>query len=189
MTLALPHKRRWTYREYQRMADAGFFRDQRVELLHGQVIEMAPQRDTHVIGVALAAEAIEKSFGQGYWVRVQAPLCLTALDVPEPDVAVVVGSKRDYLGSNNRVDALLVVEISDTTLAYDRGAKLRRYARAGIADYWIVDLVNRKLEVHRQPRKVGTKFEFADVRVLSSDASVSPLASASAPIKVADLLP
>jgi Uma2 family endonuclease len=189
MTLALPRKRRWTSGEYQRMADAGFFRDQRVELLHGQVIEMAPQRDTHVIAVALAAEALEKSFGLGFWVRVQAPVYLHTLDVPEPDIAVVIGSKRDYLGSKNRVDPLLVVEVSDTTLAIDRGVKLRRYARAGIADYWIVDLVNRKLEVHRQPRKVGTKFEFTGVRVFSAEESVSPLAASNAPVRVADLLP
>jgi len=189
MTLAEPRKRRWTSDEYQQMADAGFFRDQRVELLRGEVIEMAPQRDTHVIAVALAAEAIEKAFGKGYWVRMQAPVRLDNLDVPEPDLAVVVGTKRDYLGSGNRVTPLLVVEVSDTTLAFDRGVKLQRYARRKIQEYWILDLVHNKLEVYRLPRTTKGKHGFAKTQVLTSGQSIAPIAAPKSAVAVADLLP
>jgi Uma2 family endonuclease len=105
------------------MADAGLFRGQRVELIGGDIVEMVAQKDTHVIGVSLAAKTIASAFGVGFWVHTQAPLNLGKKDDPEPDVAVVPGSERDYIGSQNRADALLVVEVSDTTLAYDRGRK------------------------------------------------------------------
>jgi Uma2 family endonuclease len=189
MTLAPPRQRRWTSDEFQKLADAGFFRDQRVELLRGQVIEMAPQRDTDVVAVALAAKAIEKAFGEGYWVRQQAPMHLNKLDVPEPDLAVVRGSERDYLGSGNRVSPLLVVEVSDTSLAYDRGVKLRRYARREVQEYWIVDLVHGKLEVYRQPRATAGKYGFAKSQILTSQQAIAPLAAPRASVAVKDLLP
>ena len=168
MTLAEPRKRRWTSDEYQQMADAGFFRDQRVELLGGEVLEWSRQRDSHVIAVALAAKALEKAFGKGYWVRMQAPARLDNLNVPEPDLAVVVGTERDYLGGGNRVTPLLVVEVSDITLAFDRSIKLQRYALRKIQEYWILDLVHNKLEVYRLPRTIKGKHGFAKSQVLTS---------------------
>ncbi len=189
MTLAEPRKRRWTSDEYQQMADAGFFRDQRVELLRGEVIQMAPQPDTHVIAVALAAEALEKAFGTGYWVRMQAPVRLDNLDVPEPDLAVVAGAKRDFVGGGNRVKPLLVVEVSDTTLAYDRGIKLQRYSSRKIREYWVLDLAHNRLEVYRRPRLTAGKHGFAAIQVLTAGQSVAPLAASKALVAVADMLP
>ena len=124
--LAAPKRHRWTRSEYYRMADMGFFLDKRVELVGGEIIEMAAQKDLHVIGVALAEKAAAAAFGAGYWPRTQAPLNLGVHDDPEPDVAVVIGSARDYIGSKNRVDPLLVIEVSDTTLRHDRVKKARR---------------------------------------------------------------
>ena len=189
MTLAAPRKRRWTQREYQKMADAGFFRGQRVELLRGEIIEMAPQRDVHVIAVSLTEQALSKAFGDGYWVRVQAPILLGPSDEPEPDLAVVIGSQRDYIGSNNKVDPLLVVEVSDTTLTYDRSVKLGRYARGGIREYWILNLPDRKLEVYRRPVRSGSKYNYRDFETFSPQQKVAPLAAPKHTVSVADLLP
>src|SRR5690348_16142661 len=106
--LAAPKRHRWTRSEYYRMAEIGLFKDKRVELVGGEIIEMAAQEDLHVVSVGLAEDAVLAAFGKGYWPSIQAPLNLGPHDDPEPDVAVVIGSKRDYVGSKNRVDPLLV---------------------------------------------------------------------------------
>ena len=189
MQLAEPKKRRWTRAEYYRMAELGLFRGQRVELVGGEIVQMPPQRDTHVVGVSLTAKAVGRAFGQGFWVRTRSPLNLDKYDDPEPDVAVVPGSERDYVGSDNRADALLVVEVSDTTPAFDRGRKARRYDRAGIADYWVVNLPDRRLEVYRKPARQGGRYRYTDVAVLEAMESVAPLAALNSLVLVADLLP
>jgi Uma2 family endonuclease len=171
------------------MADLGLFRDQRVELVGGEIVEMAAQKDTHVIGVSLTAKAVSKAFGNGYWARIQSPLNLSLYDDPEPDVAVVRGSERDYIGSQNRVDALLVTEVSDTTLRHDRGKKSRRYARAGITDYWIVNLIAQQLEVYRDPAIRDARHQFAPALIFKPGQSVAPLAAPNSSVRVDDLLP
>jgi Uma2 family endonuclease len=117
------------------------------------------------------------------------PLNLGVHDDPEPDVAVVIGSARDYIGSKNRVDPLLVIEVSDTTLRHDRVKKGRRYARAGIRDYWIVNLVDGQLEVYRNPHRSGLHFTYDQALVFFKGQSLPPLAAPNSPIKVDDLLP
>lgn len=171
------------------MADWGMFHGQRVELVGGKVVTMSPQRDTHVISVSLTAKAVGSAFGPGFWARTQAPLNLGRHDDPEPDVVVVVGSERDYIGSDNRIQPLLVIEVSDTTLAFDRGRKARRYARAGIADYWIVNLQDRRLEVYRNPVLQGRRYRYQSIQSLGEQDVVSPLAKPAATIRVSDLLP
>jgi Uma2 family endonuclease len=187
--LTAPKRHRWTRSEYYRMAEIGFFRDQRVELVGGEVIEMAAQKDTQVIGVSLAAKAVGMAFGGSYWVRTQAPLNLGKHDDPEPDVAVVIGSERDYVGSDNRVQALLVIEVSDTTLRLDRSKKTFRYARAGIVDYWIVNLIAGQLEVYRDPQRRGARYEYAPAIILQRGQTIAPLAAPQSQIRVDDLLP
>ena len=187
--LACPKRHRWTRSEYYRMAEIGLFRDRRVELVGGEVVEMAAQKETHVIGVSLAAKAVSLAFGNGFWARVQAPLNLGPRDDPEPDVAVVVGSERDYIGSKNRVDALLVIEVSDTTLLFDRRRKSHRYARAGIRDYWIVNLLEQQLEVYRNVVLEKKRHRYASTTIRRRGESIAPLAAPQSPSAVDDLLP
>ena len=187
--LAAPKRHRWTRSEYYRMADIGFFLDKRVELVGGDIIEKPAQKDLHVVGVALAEKAATAAFGAGYWPRTHAPLNLGVHDDPEPDVAVVIGSARDYIGSKNRVDPLLVIEVSDMTLRHDRVKKGRRYARAGIRDYWIVNLVDGQLEVYRNPHRSGLHFTYDQALVFFKGQSLPPLAAPNSPIRVDDLLP
>jgi Uma2 family endonuclease len=192
MTLADPKTRRWTRDEYYQMADLGFFQDQRVELIEGEIIQMAPQKEVHAIAIGLGQRALESTFGIGYWVRVQLPLFLTDISEPGPDLAVVQGSPRDYLGGDHPRTALLIVEVSEANLRFDRGRKASLYAAAGIKDYWIVNLIELQLEVLRDLVADPTSpfgFTYKTRRVLKSGESISPLAHPHAVIKVSDVLP
>ena len=112
--------------------------------------------------------------------------------MPEPDAAVVPGGPRDYATTGHPTTALLIVEVSDTTLSYDRGCKASLYARAKIADYWIVNLVHGRLEVRRNPvpdvsERYGWRYQ--DVLLLAPPDRIAPLAAPKKHIAVADLLP
>jgi Uma2 family endonuclease len=183
--------RRWTREEFFRMIELGWFQGKRVQLIGGEVLEMPARLDLHLAGVTLTADALRAAFGPGYWVRVQGSLDLSPHGIPDPDLAVVPGSPR---GATRTIatSALLVVEVSDTTLAYDRAHQASLYAAAGIADYWIVNLVQRQLEVYRNPasdpaQPFGSRY--ASRTVFDPGDSVNPLAAPRAGVAVADLLP
>src|SRR5262249_3117373 len=130
------------------------------------------------------------AFGVGFWIRTQAVLNLGPESEPEPDLSVVPGGPRDY--PEHPKTALLVVEVSDTTLWLDRTRKRPLYASAGLADYWIVNLVDRQVEVHRNPiadSAAPLGFRYADVTIHGPGDFLSPLAAPSARVAVADLLP
>jgi Uma2 family endonuclease len=184
--------RRWTRAEYDRLVDRGFFReDDRIELLDGLLVVKEPQGSWHVGMVSHIRGILQAAFGGGWDVRVQSPIALDDASEPEPDLAVVPGRPKDHLRAHPSSPGL-IVEVADTSLATDRLRKGGLYARAGIADYWIVNLADRVLEVYRHPvrapqRRYGWKY--ASVRLLKRDALVSPLAAPRSRIRVADLLP
>lgn len=190
MTLAEPTIRKWTKPEYHEAARLGWFDGQRVELIQGEVVEMPPQKDEHAMTVTLCDYAVRTVFGEGFVVRVQLPLDLGVTSEPEPDIAIVRGTPRSV--RKHPKTALLIIEVSDTTLAYDRGRKASLYASRGIRDYWVVNLPDHRLEVHRRPvRNAASAFGFtySDVRAVESGESVIPLAAKHASITVASLLP
>jgi Uma2 family endonuclease len=187
-----PSPRRWNAEELYRMLDLGWFQDRRVELLGGEIIEMPAQQALHPIALKLADVALCAAFGAGFWVRTQTSLNLSPHSVPDPDLAVVPGEPRDYVLIGVPTTALLVVEVSDTTLSTDRHHKGSLYAASRIADYWIVNLVARQLEVHRNPVANSTApfgYRYADRFILDPNDTVTPLAAPQAGILVADLLP
>jgi Uma2 family endonuclease len=191
MTLTASRTRRWNYTEFVRLADLGFFRRQRVELVGGRIVQMAPQLNFHSIAIGLAERAAATAFGPAFWVRPQLPLRLGKWSGPEPDIAVVPGAPRDYLMTGHPCSALLIIEVSDSTLRYDRRTKAGLYARHGVADYWIINLVDRQLEVHRDPiRDPSHRFRhrYASMSVLKAGEIIQPL-SAQNPVNVHDLLP
>ena len=144
-------RHRFTTVDYHKMAEAGILRDDdRVELIEGEIVEVPPQHSRHATGVRLAEDALRALFGAGFEVRAQLPLALGQYSEPEPDVAVVVGTPRDFMDAHP-TSALLVVEVADTTLSFDRDTKGSLYAAAGIPEYWIVNLVHRQLEIYRDP--------------------------------------
>jgi len=187
---AEPHLLRWTKEQYYHMADMGWFDGKRVELIEGKIVEMSPVGSTHWTCVELTVQALRTIFGRGYVVSAQNAFDAGEGDEPQPDVIVIPGSPRDYTNSLPSV-AHLVVEVSDTTLASDRTHKAAVYAKAGIPEYWIVNLLRRRLEVHRLPGAQPHKFSFGcnDITIYSAGDSVAPLVAPQSSIAVADLLP
>jgi len=190
--LQLPGQRLWTRDEYERAGELGLFRpDERLELIEGLILRKTPQKSPHASGIRMTEEALRAAFPSGHDVRGQLPLALGEYSEPEPDVAVVSGSYRDYVNSHP-VTAVLVVEVADSSLALDRSTKASLYARSGIPEYWILNLVDRLLEVHRGPAAMAEQpldYHYRTVMRLTVEETVSPLAAPQAVIRVADLLP
>ena len=190
---AEPRPHRWTREQFYQMLDLGWFIDQRVELIDGEVIDMPSQKNFHALGITFTEDALRQVFGPNYWVRVQMTLDLPSVSSPDPDLAVVAGAPRTHAVSNiNPTTALLIVEVSETTLWYDRNRKSHLYAAAGIADYWVLNLVHRQLEVYRDPVADASQpfgFRYASRTDLVPQDQASPLAAPQAQILVADLLP
>jgi Uma2 family endonuclease len=185
-----PRPRRWTREEFYCLAEMGLFHGQRAELIEGEIMVLSPQKWLHASTVDRLAEVLRNGLGAHSWVRTQLPLNLSPFSDPEPDVSIVAGRREDY--TDHPTTALLIVEVSDTSLAFDRENKGSLYARMGIIDYWIVNLVHRQLEVYRRPITDAAQpygHRYADVTLLSRPAVVTPLAAPTVSFAVADLVP
>ena len=184
--------KRWKRVEYEKLVEKGVFMPgDRIELIDGLLLVAEPQSSWHYTAIRLIERALVTTFGDGWDVRTQAPIALDDTSEPEPDVAVVRGNVRDYLAAHP-ADPVLVVEVSLTSMRFDRRHKSSLYARAGREEYWVVDLVNRVLEVRRNPAPSAEApygWDYASIVTLRPGDSVSPLASPTARIAVADLLP
>jgi Uma2 family endonuclease len=160
-------------------------------LIEGQVIEMSPMGSPHITAVTLAGDTLREAIGRGYFVRIQGPLDCGELSEPEPDIAVIAGHARDYTDAHPNT-AVLIVEVAETSLNYDRTTKASLYAKAGIAEYWILNLIDRQLEVHRTPVADPAQphgFGYADITHHAATEVVTPLALPQVTVAVADLLP
>ena len=136
---------------YYELVERGLIEpDDRVELLEGVIVSMAPQDPIHAYTISTLQEALGRAFGERAVVRTQLPLLLSPTSMPEPDVAVVAGRPVDYL-SRHPTTALLVVEVAASSLAQDRLTKAPIYAAAGVPEYWIVNLREGCVEVRRAP--------------------------------------
>ena len=167
------------------MVEVGAFRPSaRLELIEGEIIEMSPQGSRHATTVQLLASALRRVFEEGFDVRVQLPIALGKRSEPEPDVYVARGTARDYLDAHP-TEAILLVEVSDSTLALDRTVKLAVYAAAGVPEYWIANLPDACLEVYRDPAG-GTYRSKTTLRI---GETVAPTARPDQAIPVADLIP
>jgi Uma2 family endonuclease len=163
-----------TIDQYDRMIAAGIFdRRQHVELIHGELRDMTPIGPEHEIAVDKLNEwSIDTLPPKKVWVRVQNSIGIIELDsAPQPDIAWV--ARRDYrTGRPTSADVLLIIEVSATSLAFDRGEKCELYASVGIQEYWIVNLVEHCIEVHREP----SDGKYQSVTAYRGGASISPLA-------------
>jgi Uma2 family endonuclease len=182
--------RRWSRLEYERLIDLGVFQPgDPIELIGGELMVAEPQGAPHYTSIRKTARMLERAFGPSWEVRTQGPMGLDEESEPEPDVAVVPGEPEDYRSAHpSRAD--LVVEVSESSLAFDRDHKGSVYARAGILDYWIVNLVDRVLEVYREPAPdAAAPFgaRYARREVFDPSRQVSPLAAPDASIRVRDL--
>ncbi len=182
---------RWTRYQYDRLIESGVFQeDDKVELLGGQLMVAEPQGSRHAATVGLVADTLRTAFGRGWYVTVQVPVALDDDSEPEPDVTVSPGTPRDY-GESHPSRPVLVVEVAESSRTLDRRHKASLYARAGVPDYWIVDIVDSVLEVHHRPAPWSESvfgWRYVDVKRLDRGATISPVALPSISIAVADLL-
>jgi len=190
-TTPIPTKR-WARAEYERLIDLAVFKPgDRVELVGGQLIVREPQGSPHSVAIRLAEEALRSAFGPGWEVRVQMPVALDDESEPEPDLAVCAGGPRDYL-AGHPARPVLLVEVAETSFAFDREHKGSVYARAQLPEYWLVNLIDRVLEVHRKPvlsADAPYGWRFGALLRLGPTEAVSPLAAPHARIAIADLMP
>lgn len=178
--------------EYECLVEGGFLGpDDKIELIDGLMMVREPEGSPHMVAVQLTIAALQRAFGSGWNVRHPGPVALDDDSEPEPDVAVVPGSPRDYLAAHP-ARPVLIVEVSHSRLGFDRNYKASLYARAAITDYWIVNLVDRVVEVRRGPMTSdGAPFGWTYERltVYAPGETIAPLAAPFASVSVADLLP
>jgi len=192
MTTYGTRTRRWSRAEYERLIEMGVFQPgEPIELIGGDLMVAEPQGAEHYTAIRKSAKALEAAFGPGWEVRTQGPIGLDDESEPEPDVAVVPGSPNDY----RRVHPsrpVLTLEVADSSLAIDRGHKGSLYARAGLADYWVLNLIDRTLEVYRAPAadaEAPFGWRYARRETIASSGRVAPLAAPGVLVFVEDLLP
>ena len=184
MTHGKPH--RFTVADLYRMTEAGLFGDNpRVELIRGEIIDMPAIGTPHFVMVNRLTRMLVQAVGVRGIVSVQNPLRLDDSSEPEPDIVVFKPRDDEYeSGHPLPGDALLVIEVADTSLAYDRTVKAPLYAESGIADYWIVNLQNRTVEIHCSPAD-GC---YGDVRTARPGGTLDMLLLPGVALSAADVL-
>lgn len=150
MTLTQVRHKVWDSKTYYKVGETGAFEGERVELVEGEIIEMSPQNHSHASTVGRLTNLLVIEFHQTHVVRVQLPLDLGSLSQPEPDFALVRYDENERSMPHPQ-SADLVIEVSDSSLTFDRGEKACVYAKAGLCEYWIVNLSGRQVEVLSAP--------------------------------------
>lgn len=182
--VAAPMRRRLTVDEYHRMGEAGILgEDNRVELIDGELVTMAPIGSGHAYIVDLMTDSLVRQVPRNCLVRIQNPIQLGDFGEPEPDMAIV--KRQNYrLQHPQASDVLVLVEVAETSLKYDRTTKLRLYARFGIPEVWIIDVDGKRVEVYRTPQADAQTYQ--DVRRYTKG-FVVPEAIPGIELRVADL--
>jgi Uma2 family endonuclease len=145
--------------EYERIVAAGVLDDDRVELIDGYLVKTMGKNPPHRWSTKVLVKMIDRLITPGWTWRLEQPLRIPDFDEPEPDIAIVRGSDDDYKHRTPEpADVGLLVEVSESSLDRDRGAKLLAYAKGGIAVYWIVNLVAGRVEVYTGPGPLGYQF-------------------------------
>jgi Uma2 family endonuclease len=182
---------RWTIPEYRRLGSLGLFDDVKVMLIDGEIFTMVMPNPPHDAALNLTFQYLLAACPAGHHVRNQQGLDIGTRTDPGPDLAIVAGSIRDY-ATRTPTAALMVVEVADTTLSKDTTAKAEWYATAGVPEYWVVDVENRRLLVYRDPESLPKGLGATAYRTHAAhgpDETVAPLAAPNAKVKIADLLP
>lgn len=179
-------RRSFTIEEYHRMGEAGILReDDRVELIDGEIVEMTPIGSRHAACVDRLTQRLIGQLRGRAIVRVQSPIRLDAHSEPQPDLALLRPQPDFYAHEHpGPADILLIVEVAETSGAYDREVKLPMYARASISEMWLVNLSEERIEIYRQPSSQG----YRTVRILQRGDLLAPLAFPDVELTVEALL-
>lgn len=179
-------RKRFTTQEYEQIAAAGVFaEDDRVELLEGEIVQMSPIGPQHSACVSRLNRLFQEKLGNSVIVRVQDPIRLGNYSEPEPDVALVQPRTDFYAGGHPEPeDVLLLIEVADSSLSYDRDLKLPLYARAGVSEVWLVGLLAQTVEVFRAPSESG----YGERREARRGESVAALNVPAVVLSVAEIL-
>jgi Uma2 family endonuclease len=182
-----PVRKRWTRAECATLEASGLFDQERVELIEGELISKSSKKRPHVYRMNLLRNWLTEVFG-GPFVDTEAPIDVAPEDdptnEPEPDLIVLDKPSTNFRGNPRSVELRLVVEIADTSLVFDLTTKARLYARAGIVEYWVLDIANRRMVVHRQPEDG----RYQSIVAYTELESVAPLAAPQRELRVADVL-
>ncbi len=184
-----PPRKRWTRYECEQLAATGLLDMEPLELVEGELINKMGKNRFHVFIAGKLGDVLKKLFGENF-VQSEAPIDLSPEDnptsQPEPDVCVLNRSLEEFLAQNPAPrDIVLVAEVSDSTLQFDRTTKARLYARAGIIEYWIFDVNSRQLIVHRSP----VDGLYTAVAAYQEYEPIAPLAAPSAEFRATSVLP
>jgi Uma2 family endonuclease len=179
--------RMWTVEEYHRMAEAGIFgAEERVELLEGKIIWMVAKGTAHRPALGRTDYLLKNRLGNRAWVSIQDPVKLNERSEPEPDVAVVKIDPLDYADHHpTPSEVYLIIEVADSSLKLDCETKAKAYSKAGIIDYWVLDVVSRQLHVFCQPTEDG----YQSQEIFAEDGTISPLEFPDLQIGVFEMLP
>ena len=186
---SIPRRKRWTRAEYEELSSCGLLGQQHLELIEGELIDKMGKKQPHVNSVALLLGWLIRIFGERFVLQ-EAPIDVAPEDnptnEPEPDLVVM---KRDLSHFKcvrpGPQDLQLLIEVADSTLGFDRTVKAALYARAGIVEYWVLDIQGRRMIVHRDPQ-AG---RYASIAGYSSEESVAPLAAPESFFRIANALP
>lgn len=182
---------RWSIDAYRQLGRTGLFADMRTLLVDGEILAMSLPDPPHNLSLGLVEDWLRATFATGYHVRNQMAFDVGTENDPGPDLAVVVGSRRDY-ADRQATTAILVVEIADSSLFLDTTRKAELYATAGVPEYWVIDLEHRQLHIFRDPAPLPAGLGATAYRTrttFSPTDSVSSLAQPSATIRVLEMLP
>jgi len=180
------HRRLLTIKDYHLLIEAGSLgEDDRLELIEGEIIEMSPISPEHAARVNRLNKLFARILGEKVLVSVQNPVSLGEHSEPQPDLALLRPRADDYSESHPKPgDILLVVEVAESSVDYDRDTKIPLYARAGIPEAWLVSLADRWFEVYQEPSPVG----YLSMRRVLPGASVAPQAFPDAAVAVSEIL-
>lgn len=165
---------RLTIRQFEKMIDAGIFRDEdHVELLGGLLVDKMVKQDPHNFSVGEVAEAYRAVIKHDWVVREEKSTVLGVFWRPEPDVAIARGTRERYRSRSPRpADLGVLIEVADSSYTKDRGTKWRKYAASGVAVYWIVNLPMRQIEVYSVPAGRGKSAAYCDIKIYGPDDEV-----------------
>jgi Uma2 family endonuclease len=185
--VAVPEKRRFTVAEYHCMSEAGILKpDERTELIRGEIIVMPGIGPEHAEAVDLVTASFGIRLAGRARVRIQSPIRLRHDGEPQPDMAVLKQKPGGYgKGHPEPEDVLMLLEVADSSLKYDRETKLPMYAEAGIPEVWLVNLPAQRIEVYRDPTPDG----YHSITIVTREGKLTPLAFADVTFSCAELLP